>query len=168
MTSDCKAGPIREVDEVSYLLGARYRTGNDITMIGEYYVNGPGNEEEDMREFYRCVHEAWETGSTDLSLPRTVEDFSADKFTTQNPMREYLGFRAWWDNAANILYFTPSIAVFRNLDDHSTSITTDFEYTGFQDWELGFTAVLSSLGETLDEWGEKPSTAALKFRYHLG
>ncbi len=163
ITPDCQEGPINEVDEVSYLLGARYRTEDDITMILEYYLNGLGNEEEVQKQYYRCVHEAWETGLTQLPLPNSEEDFSADSFTDQNPMREYLNLRAWWDNPFDILYFTPSISVFRNLDDHSMSVTTNLEYTGFENWELTASAVFSDLGDTLDEWGEKPGIYKLQF-----
>jgi hypothetical protein len=42
----------------SYLLGARYPSAQDTTWILEYYRNGPGLSEDEMRGFGQFVDDA--------------------------------------------------------------------------------------------------------------
>jgi hypothetical protein len=156
-------------DVVSYLLGLRYRTEQDITYTLEYYYNGAGNSPKDQRRFYECVHTAWETDDAGIfeRLPRG-QDLDRGPFTRPNPMRKYLHFRAFWDEPFNILYFAPGMQAFYNLSDHSFSLAPELNYTGIDNFELRLRAVLP-VGPTLTEWGEKPNDfkVDLRVRYYF-
>ena len=164
LDADCRTGRPREGDEISYLLGTRYRTNNDVTLIGEYYVNGLGNEQKDQQRFYRCVHQAWESGDQDLidRLP-VGKDIDKGPFSKPNPMRHYLNFRVWWEEPANILYLTPGLQILYNLEDDSFSVSPDVTYTGFDNLELRLRGTVP-IGDPLTEWGEKPNDYKIELR----
>lgn len=164
LTEGCKSGKPREEDEISYLIGTRYRTSDDVTLIWEYYYNGLGNEKDDQKRFYRCVHQAWETGDQRLidRLP-TGKDLDKGPFSKPNPMRQYMNFRVWWEEPRNLLYLTPGVQVLYNLEDHSFSVSPDVSYTGFENLELRLRGTVP-VGDSLSEWGEKPNKYKIELR----
>ena len=164
VTVDCTSGIPRVEDEISYLLGTRYRSSHDITLIWEYYFNGLGNEKEDQEQFYSCVHQAWETGDPDLieGLP-VGRDLDKGPFTRPNPMRRYMNFRVWWEEPRNLLYLTPGLQVLYNLDDNSYSVSPDISYIGFNNLQLRLRATIP-VGDPLTEWGEKPNKYKIELR----
>jgi len=169
VTPECKPGKPRVEDEISYLIGTRYRTSNDITLIMEYYFNGLGNEKKDQEQFYRCVHQAWESGDQDLidRLP-LGKDVDKGPFSKPNPMRRYMNFRVWWEEPRNLLYLTPGVQVLYNLDDRSYSVSPDISYIGFENLELRLRGTVP-VGDSLTEWGEKPNKykVELRARYYF-
>ena len=169
ITPSCRSGPRVEEDAVSYLLGLRYRTANNLTYIAEYYFNGAGNEKEDQQRFYECVHRAWEERDEDLidRLP-VGEDLDKGPFTRPNPMRRYLNLRAWWEEPYNILYFTPGLQILVNLEDRSYSVSPELSYTGIDNLELRLRGTVP-FGDPLTEWGEKPNDykIELRIRYYF-
>lgn len=164
LNPDCSRGKPRVEDEISYLLGTRYRTGNDITLIWEYYFNGLGNEKEDQQQFYRCVHQAWENDDQDLidRLP-VGRDLDKGPFSKPNPMRRYMNFRLWWEEPRNLLYLTPGVQVLLNLDDRSFSVSPDVIYEGYENLEFRLRATVP-VGDKLTEWGEKPNRYKIELR----
>jgi hypothetical protein len=169
LSRDCKPGKPEVKDEISYLLGTRYRTNNDITLIWEYYFNGLGNSVSEQQQFYRCVHEAWETGDSEIIERLPVgRDLDKGPFTRPNPMRRYMNFRLWWEEPRNILYLTPGLQVLYNLDDQSYSVSPEIIYTGYENLELRLRATVP-VGDPLTEWGEKPNQfkIALRARYYF-
>jgi len=167
VTGDCKTGKPLIKDEISYLLGLRYRTSEDITFILEYYGNGRGNSKSQQQQFYRCVHQAWETGSQALlnQLPLN-KDIDKGPFSRPNPMRRYLGFRSWWEEPADFLYMTAGLQVLYNLEDESFSVSPEVSYDGFENVELKLRGTLP-LGDELTEWGEKPNDYKLEAQLRL-
>jgi hypothetical protein len=164
ITPDCKTRQEAPEGKYSYLAGLRYRTESDFNVIAEYYYNGAGNSEAAQRQFYECVHRAWEADDPDLlaGLP-LKEDLDQGPFTKPNPMRRYVNLRAWWDEPFNLLYFVPTIQVLYNLDDHSYSISPELNYDGFDDFSMRLRLTLP-IGDTLTEWGEKPNDYKVEFR----
>jgi hypothetical protein len=164
ITDGCKKGKPREEDEISYLIGTRYRTSDDVTLIWEYYYNGLGNDKDDQEQFYRCVHQAWDTGDQALidRLP-VGDDLEVGPFSKPNPMRRYMNFRVWWEEPRNLLYVTPGVQVLYNLEDDSFSISPDISYTGFENLELRLRGTIP-VGDELTEWGEKPNKYKLELR----
>jgi hypothetical protein len=164
LTAGCKTGKPRIEDEVSYLIGTRYRSSDDVTLILEYYKNGLGNDKEDQEQFYRCVHRAWESDDQDLidGLP-VGKDLDKGPFSRPNPMRRYMNLRVWWEEPRNLLYVTPGVQVLYNLEDHSFSVSPDISYTGFENLELRLRATVP-VGDSLTEWGEKPNKYKLQLR----
>jgi len=169
ITPDCKQGPKTSEDVWSYLLGMRYRTEGDATFIFEYYFNGAGNREEDQRQFYRCVHQAWETGD-ERFLEKLPLDADLDKgpFTKPNPMRRYVNFRAWWNEPFDILYFVPGLQVLYNVEDHSFAVAPELNYDVRDDLSVRLRAAVP-VGDELTEWGEKPNDymVELRLRYYF-
>jgi hypothetical protein len=164
LTDECKRGEPRVEDEISYLIGTRYRTSNDITLIWEYYFNGLGNDRKEQEQFYRCVHQAWESGDQDLidRLP-VGKDLDKGPFSRPNPMRQYMNFRVWWDEPRNLLYLTPGVQVLYNLEDQSFSVSPDISYTGYENLELRLRGTVP-VGDSLTEWGEKPNKYKIELR----
>jgi hypothetical protein len=156
-------------DVVSYLAGLRYRTEQDITYTLEYYYNGAGNSPAQQKRYYECVHTAWETQDAALFNRLPIgKDIDRGPFSKPNPMRRYMHFRAFWEEPFNILYFTPGLQAFYNLDDGSFSISPEFTYGGIDNLELRLRATLP-VGDELTEWGEKPNEykAELRIRYYF-
>jgi len=169
LTPACTQGP-RQVDNViSYLLGMRYRNEADATFILEYYFNGAGNREQDQRQFYDCVHQAWDAGDPTLldGLPLD-EDLDKGPFSKPNPMRRYLNFRTWWNEPYGMLYFQPGLQVLYNVEDHSYSVSPEANYSGIDDLDLRLRATFP-MGDPLTEWGEKPNDykIELRLRYYF-
>ena len=167
VTGDCITGKPLIDDEISYLLGLRYRTSEDITFLLEYYYNGRGNNKTQQQQFYRCVHQAWEAeDETLLSQLPLNEDIDKGPFSKPNPMQRYLGFRSWWEEPADFLYLTAGLQILYNLDDNSYSIAPEVFYEGFDDIELRLRGTLPT-GDALTEWGEKPNDYKLEAQVRL-
>lgn len=164
LDADCKTGKPREDDEISYLIGTRYRSSDDVTLVWEYYYNGLGNEERDQRQFYRCVHRAWETGDENLinRLP-AGKDLDKGPFSRPNPMRQYMNLRVWWEEPGDLLYLTPGLQILYNLQDKSFSVSPDVSYEGFENLDLRLRATVP-VGDSLTEWGEKPNDYKIELR----
>ena len=83
-------------------------------------------------------------------------------------MREYVGFRAAWNEPLDILYFTPALQAFYNLDDNSFQLAPELSYTGFGNFELRLRGTVP-IGNTLTEWGEKANEYKidLRVRYYF-
>lgn len=169
ITPGCKQGPKQSEDIWSYLLGLRYRNEDNATFIFEYYFNGAGNREKDQRQFYECVHKAWETGDDRFieNLPLD-EDLDKGPFSKPNPMRRYLNFRAWWNEPYNMLYFIPGLQVLYNVADESFSVSPEFNYNGIDNMNVRLRASVP-VGDELSEWGEKPNNfkIELRLRYYF-
>ena len=164
LTPECRVGTPRVEDEISYLLGTRYRTDNNVTLIWEYYYSGLGNRVEDQQQFYRCVHRAWEEQDDNLIAQLPVgKDIDKGPFSKPNPMRKYMNFRVWWTEPRNLLYLTPGLQVLFNLDDDSFSVSPDLSYIGFEKWNIRLRATVP-FGDPLTEWGEKPNDYKLELR----
>ena len=169
ITPACTQEPQQPQDQVSYLLGTRFRNEADATFIFEYYFNGAGNYESDQRQFYECVHQAWEAGDSSLldDLPLN-DDLDKGQYTKPNPMRRYLNFRSWWNEPYGMLYFVPGLQVLYNVDDHSYSVAPEANYSVIEDLELRLRVTIP-MGDPLTEWGEKPNdyNISLRLRYYF-
>jgi hypothetical protein len=160
----CRTRRAEADDVASYLLGLRYRTDADITYALEYYHNDAGNSPEQQRRFFECVHTAWEQDDADLlaGLPLTSGS-GRGPFTRPTPMRDYLHVRAFWNDAFDVLYFTPGVQAFYNLDDHSYSIAPELNYDGIDNLAIRLRATFPA-GDALTEWGEKLNEFKLDLR----
>lgn len=164
VTPACKTRQEAPQDTFSYLAGLRYRTEGDFNVIAEYYYNGAGNSEAAQRQFYECVHRAWEADDPDLLAGLPLKgDLDQGPLTKPNPMRRYVNLRAWWDEPNNLLYFVPAIQVLYNLDDNSYSISPELNYDGIDDLSLRLRLTVP-IGDPLTEWGEKPNDYKVEFR----
>jgi hypothetical protein len=152
-------------DEVSYLLGLRYLTEEEVTFIAEYYHDGTNFSQTQAEDFFSFVHTATDTfertgNETDLNRARGLRQRG---FGRANLMQDYLYLRVSVKEPFDILYFTPSIFSIVNLNDGSFSITPELVYQGINNLELRFRAPIL-VGDPLTEYGERQNEFRLELR----
>lgn len=155
----------RNIDAISYLLGLRYLTRNDITSIVEFYHNGAGFSEEVMQDFFQLVHDGYHqflSSGSETLLQKAVA-VSQIGYNRPQPGRNYLYTRIIQKEPFDLLYFTPALTAVINLDDQSYSITPEILYTGFTNWEVRLRFSFIN-GGYLTEHGEKQNSNKLELR----
>ena len=154
-----------ESDAQSYLAGIRHLTASDLTTIVEYYHNGTGFSDDELKNYFAFVNRAYNLyqtagNVTALTNARNLMDGGYGRFSAG---RDYLYVRLSQKEPFDILYFTPALTLIMNLDDQSYSLTPELLYTGFTNWELRFrTAFL--VGGRSTEFGEKQNDYRVEFR----
>jgi hypothetical protein len=148
----------------SYLLGLRHLSESEVTTIVEYYYNGSGYTEEQLRDYFSFVHSAYDQFVTtgDDTLLERARDLQ-DAYGRPFPGRRYLYVRSSWKEPFDILYFTPAITVIANVDDGSYQVTPEFLYTGVTNLELRLRLIFLH-GDRLTDFGEKPNAQRLELR----
>ncbi|MBW2659462.1 MAG: hypothetical protein JRC87_07725 [Deltaproteobacteria bacterium] len=156
---------VSEEDVLSWILGIRYLSTNNITSIIEYYHNDNGYTEEEMTNFYTFAREASEDfQQTDSQLLlQWARDMSLKSYGSPQPGRDYLYGRFSQKEPFNILYLTPSLTTILNLDDKSYTLTPELIYTRFTNWEIRLRFSYLN-GATCSEFGEKQNSNKLEFR----
>ncbi len=152
-------------DVKSYLIGIRHLTSFDLTTIIEYYHNGTGYSEGEMKDFYALINRGYETykatgDSTSLIHTRNMAEAGYGRFS---PMKDYLYVRLSQKEPFNILYYTPSLTLNMNLDDRSYSLTPELLYTGITNLELRLRAGVI-VGTRNTEFGEKQNDYRIELR----
>jgi hypothetical protein len=154
-----------EYDAISYLAGIRYLTGNDITYILEYYRNGTGYTEDEMRDFFSFIddgYDAYVSTGNDAALKKAASVTSGN-YGRPNSMRDYIYLRASQKEPFDILYFTPAVTWIFNVNDQSFSLTPEILFTGIKNLDLRLKASFIA-GERLTEFGEKQNDWKMEFR----
>jgi len=154
-----------EASATSYLLGLRYLSEHNLTTILEYYYNGAGYNEDEMRTFASVVHGAYnQYQATANAAPLTKLRTALQPAMMQpNPGRRYLYLRLSQQEPFDILYFTPALTTIANVDDHSYSVAPELLYTGITNLELRF-RVFFLRGARLSDFGEKKNDRRLELR----
>jgi hypothetical protein len=159
-----------EYDAISYLAGIRYLTESDTTYILEYYRNGTGYTETEMRDFFSSIDDAYDayvpTGND--ALLKKAASVTSGNYGRPNPMRDYIYLRASRKEPFGILYFTPAITWIFNVDDQSFTLSPEILYTGIKNLDLRLKASVIA-GERLTEYGEKQNDykVELRARYYF-
>lgn len=151
-------------DASSYLLGVRHLSARDTTTIVEYYYNGTGYTQSEMRDYFAFVHGAYDQflangDATPLARARALQS----AYARPNPMRRYFYLRMSQKEPFDILYFTPAFTVIANLDDHSYSAAPELIYTGITNLELRL-RVFVLAGDRLTDFGEKQNDRRIELR----
>ena len=149
----------------AFLLGTRVLTTSDTTFIFEYYRNGTGFTEEEMKNFFGFVNDAYQTyvmTGADTALQRASTLFDGN-YGRVNPMRDYLYLRIAQKEPFDILYFNPAITTILNLNDRSFTISPEIVYTRIKNLDLRLKASVIT-GSKDSEYGEKPFDYRLEFR----
>lgn len=165
---DPAGGPNRKVteDARNWLIGLRYLTEADTTVIAEYYRQGSGFSESELGAFYDLAHDALDTGSPSLlSRARSARDAGYGRPT---PGRDYLYLRVSQKEPFDLLYWTPAATTIVNADDGSFSVTPEVEYTGIDNLALRFRLGYLQGGRD-EEFGEKQNAwkAEVRAQYHF-
>jgi hypothetical protein len=163
---------IKHRDVLSGLLGFRYLTPTDLTLILEYYHNGPGFGRDDLENFVDLVNRAFEpkplgpspgpggpSPTTAFQLPSADES----PFSRPNPMQDYIYFRASQKEPFDILYFTPALTTIWNLNDKSFTLIPELLYSPITNLELRLRGAML-FGKSGTEYGEKPNDYRVEFR----
>lgn len=146
-------------DATSYLLGARYLTAADTTYIVEYYRNGTGYSEEEARQFYQLVDNAFSTGND--TLQQRALSLAQGSYGRPNAGTDYLYFRAQQKDAFSIVYFQAALTMMTNLQDGSYQLTPELLYAGIRNVELRARLLLLAGGSGTD-FGEKQASSRLE------
>ena len=146
----------------SYLLGLRYLTERDTTIVFEFYRNGNGYSMDEMSQFYDLVRAS--TANAALSQPAALA--ASHGYNLPNTGEHYMYLKISQKEPFDILDLTPSVTLITNTDDHSFSLIPEALYTGFKNLELRLRLALNS-GNVSTEYGEKPvqSRVELRVRY---
>lgn len=156
---------VREGSALTGLAGVRYLSESDITSIVEYYYNGGGYSVNELKNFYQFIDSGaeyfFDTGNNIL-LDRARE-LSFSGYGRPYLGRNYLYAKFTKKEPFDILYFTPGLTAIVNLDDLSSSISPEFLYVGFTNWEFRVRfSLLNGGNET--EYGEKQNSSKLEVR----
>ena len=152
-------------DAKSYLVGIRYLTPYDTTVISEYYRNGTGftmNEMEDFFAFIDKGHDVFLTSGDD-SLLRSAQSLAEKSYGKRNQARDYFFLRISQKEPLDILYLTPSITWIFNIGDSSYSLSPELLYTGITNLELRLKGGVI-VGKRQTEYGEKQNDYRVEFR----
>ncbi|MEA2014086.1 MAG: hypothetical protein U9N38_02090 [Thermodesulfobacteriota bacterium] len=157
-------------DAKSYLFGIRYLTESDTTFICEYYRNGTGFTEEEMKGFFGLVDNGYNlyVTSNDETLLKKANTMTEGNYDRPNPMRDYMYLRISQKEPFDILYFTPSITCIYNINDRSYSLSPEILYTGITNLELRLKAGFLTWPDN-SEFGEKQNDyrIELRMRYYF-
>lgn len=113
-----------------FLLGTRYLTNNEITIIFEYLHNSSGFTKEESNNFYEAIDAALISGK---AIPYYKQNLSY--LNRQFISKDYLYLKFSKPQPYDILYFTPSLYSVINLSDGSQSTTLYLSYTGITNLE---------------------------------
>ncbi|OHE24270.1 MAG: hypothetical protein A2Z43_01710, partial [Syntrophobacterales bacterium RBG_19FT_COMBO_59_10] len=155
----------KEFDASSFLLGTRVLTTRDTTFILEYYRNGTGLSEDEMKDFSGFVHGAYRTylaTASDAALQKAAALFEGN-YGRVNPMRDYLYLRIAQKEPFDVLYFNPAVTTIWNLNDRSFTVSPEMVYTRITNLELRLKASFIN-GAKDSEYGEKPFDFRLELR----
>jgi len=121
----------------------------------------------DYLSFIDKGYESFITKGSD-SLLKKATNLTQGNYGRPNPMKDYLYLRISQKEPFNVLYFTPAITMIMNLNDKSLSLSPEFLYTGFTNWELRLKGT-ALIGQKGTEFGEKPNDyrIELRIRYYF-
>ncbi|MDO9597085.1 MAG: hypothetical protein Q7J47_05125 [Azoarcus sp.] len=143
----------------SALLGLRYLTERDTTIIFELYRNGGGYSKEELGVFYELV----DASAGNPALAQAATRAAAQGYNRPNTARHYAYLRISQKEAFDILDFTPSLTLINNTDDHSWSLIPEAVYAGISNLELRLRLALNR-GDRASEYGEKAARSRLELR----
>jgi len=158
-------GFLSEYDARSYLLGIRYLTTINTTYILEYYHNGTGYTETEMKNYNSFINQGYQSylSTGNDTLLQKAANLTPNTYGVVNPMSNYLYLRISQQEPFDILYFTPAITGIWNLDDKSMTISPEILYTRITNVELRLKAMFLT-GAKDSEFGEKQYACRLEFR----
>jgi hypothetical protein len=151
----------RTQDASSWLVGLRYLSEQETTVIVEAYHNGAGYTDEELTAYYTAVGDAVASGNAQrLAQLRQVGALS---YTRPSPARNYGYLRVSQKDPFDWLYFTPAITVIGNVDDGSYTVIPELTYAGVENVELRL-RLQANIGGNLSEYGEKPIRSRIEMR----
>lgn len=148
---------LQRQDQWSWLLGVRYLTTRDATIIAEYYHNGAGYERDALRNFFAYQASAirqWQS-TGDTAILQSARQMTRAFYQQRNLGKDYFYMRISQKEPLDILYFTPWIAANVNLRDWSFSLQPGMTWTPRTNLEVNLRVAIP-IGPSGTEFGEKP------------
>ena len=143
----------------SSLLGLRYLTERDTTLIFELYRNGGGYSKEELEAFYDLV----DASASNPAFAQAASRAAAQGYNRPNAARQYGYLRISQKEPFDILDFTPSLTLIANTDDDSWSLIPEAVYAGITNLELRLRLALNR-GDRATEYGEKAARSRVELR----
>ena len=146
----------KKYDAKNFLLGVRYLTSRDTTYIFEYYRNGEGYTEDEMKDYFTLIEAGYQeyTNSQNMAKLSKSRQYGSQFYNKQTVMKDYFYLKVSQKEPFDILYFTPSVTCIYNINDKSASITPQITYSPITNLELDLKATFL-LGKDYTEYGEK-------------
>jgi len=155
----------RKQAATNLVLGLRYLTEANTTVILDYFRNGAGYATTDMETFFRLVEEGYEswTESRDPRVLTLASRATEAGYGSMNPMRNYVYGRVNQPDALDVLYLTLGASAIVNIDDGSYALLPEVQYKPTENLEMRWVANIQR-GRSWTEFGEKQVNARLELR----
>lgn len=154
--------PVTNQDDTTQaLVGLRYLTETEITLIVEYFHNGAGYNDAELKRFYSLAHADPVSSPIEYQLAQTARSAA---YGLPNPGRDYLYINANKKDIFNIVYLALGLSSIINTNDNSYSITPELIYTGLKNTETRLRYTLLT-GDQYSEFGEKQNDDKLELRF---
>lgn len=118
----------------SYLVGLRYLSVSDTTVIMEYYHNGSGLTADEFSQYVQYLDNSL-AGGQSTAIQQALGTAST-YFQESVIMSDYLYFKVSQPEPFNWVYFTPSVFVLYNIGDKSFSLGAPLSYKPFTNFEF--------------------------------
>jgi len=123
-----------KVSGLSYLMGLRYLSKWNMTVIAEYYHNNSGLSKQEFQDYQAYLSHNLITGDADLiNATRSVMN---SHFRSKNMMRDYIYIKASLPEPFKWLYSSVSIFTIYNLNDNSFMLSPQIGYKPFTNSEI--------------------------------
>ena len=157
---------MNKVGGFSYLLGQRYLTAWNMTVIAEYYHNNNGLSRQEYQDYQAYLLTNLITGDADL-INETLSVMTSS-FHSKNLMRDYLYVKASLPEPFKWLYSSVSVFIIYNLNDNSFNLSPQIGYKPFTNSELLLWPSFL-FGKDDSEYGSKHFRKKLEiwFRFHF-
>ncbi len=137
----------------SFLLGLRWLTRFNTTIIGEYFHNNSGLSHDEFSDYLSYLQNVVETDDPEL-IDQTKRNMSG-AFRSKIFMRDYLYLKLMQPEPFDILYTSVSVFSIYNLSDNSFVLSPQISYKPFTNFEFLFWPFFF-IGENNTEYGSKP------------
>jgi len=137
----------------SFLLGLRWLTRLNTTIIGEYYHNNSGLSHDEFSGYLNYLRNIRE--SNDSELISQAKGNMSTIFRSKILMRDYFYLKLMQPEPFDILYTSVSVFSIYNLSDNSFVLSSQISYKPFTNFEFLFWPFFF-LGKDNTEYGSKP------------
>lgn len=146
----------------SALIGLRYLTEGDTTMVFELYRNGGGYSPEELEVFYDLAR----SSANSPVLAPLASRAAIQGYNRPNAAQRYAYLRVSQKEPFDILGLTPSVTLIANTGDRSGSLMPEVLYTGIRNVELRARLSLNR-GVAGSEYGERAVRSRVDLRARL-
>ncbi|MCX6132319.1 MAG: hypothetical protein NTU47_00785 [Ignavibacteriales bacterium] len=141
-----------QTEALSYLLGLRFLSASNTTIIAEYFHNGVGLGRREYEQYYGFVMNG--SKSSNPAVMQQTLGTMQTYFRGSNTMKDYLYVKLIHPEPFDWLYFTPSMYSICNLTDKSFLLSVSLSYKPITNMEfIVWPTIL--VGGTTTEYGGK-------------